>query len=75
MEVQKQQHELRNYYSKIAENLNIQKADFNGSFSITQAPLREKYPHSEFFLPAYSRIWTKYGPENSEYGHFLSSAL
>ena len=35
--------------------------------------LREKFPYLQFLWSVFSRIGTEYGPENSEYGHFLRS--
>ena len=35
--------------------------------------LREKCPHSELFWSVFSPNGGKYGPDNSEYGHFLCS--
>ena len=35
--------------------------------------LRKTWPYSELFWSVFSRIQTEYGPDNSEYGHFLRS--
>ena len=40
---------------------------------VIEVSLREKYSYSEFFWSVFSHVRTKYGPKNSEYGHFSRS--
>ena len=45
---------------------------YTSGFPIHLQTLREKCRYSKLFFSAFSRIWTEYGENNSEYGHFYA---